>query len=98
MGQNSAQLWRAIANLQGERAELDHPLLLGLGNDLTTATSAHGKLLSGRPSIGVVFLEQATLSPQGRQRADEFALFVAGSSWNEEVLRRQGIQAVTTVL
>jgi glycosyltransferase involved in cell wall biosynthesis len=57
-----------------------------------------GKVLSGRPSIGVLFLEQASLSPDGRRRADEFALIVAGSSWNEAVLRRQGIHNVTTVL
>ncbi|HVC60168.1 MAG TPA: glycosyltransferase [Acetobacteraceae bacterium] len=98
MADNSAPLWTALSEARSERVELEHMLLEGLGNDLTSAVSAHGKVLSGRPSIGVVFLEQATLSPEGRQRADRFALIVAGSSWNEQVLRRQGIRAVTTVL
>ena len=74
--------------------EVDHPLLEGLGIDLLPSTSAHGKSLIGRPSIGVVFLEQATLTPEGRQRADRFALIVAGSRWNEQVLRRQGVRTV----
>jgi len=98
MAENSAQLWAALGHAEGDHVEVGHPLLQGLGRDLTTATAAHGKLLTGRPSIGVVFLDSATLSPQARQRADRYALIVAGSSWNADVLRRHGIQSVATVL
>lgn len=98
MASDSVPVWTALSEAQGDHVEVGHTLLEGLGNDLSAAVSAHGKLLSGRPSIGVVFLEQANLSPEGRQRADRFALIVAGSSWNEQVLRRQGIRTVTTVL
>jgi glycosyltransferase involved in cell wall biosynthesis len=98
LGEASVQVWSALSEAQGERVEIGHTLLEGLGNDLSSAAAAHGKTLSGRPSIGVVFLEQANLSPEARQRADRFALIIAGSSWNEQVLRRHGIRAVTTVL
>ncbi len=97
MVENSASVWLAQSQIQGNRVAVAHTLLKGLGNDLVSAPT-RGKVLSGRPSIGVLFLEQASLSPDGRRRADEFALIVAGSSWNEAVLRRQGIHNVTTVL
>jgi glycosyltransferase involved in cell wall biosynthesis len=95
---SSTPLWKALRDLEGDRAEVDHMFLQGLGNDLVATTSAYDRKLYGRPTIGVVFLEQATLSPQGRARAKRFETIIAGSSWNEEVLRRQGIQSVQTVL
>ena len=94
----SAPIWTALGAAEGAEVEVGHTLLEGLGNDLDAATGAHGKVLSGRPSIGVLFLDQATISAEARQRADRFALIVAGSSWNAEVLHRQGIGPVTTVL
>jgi glycosyltransferase involved in cell wall biosynthesis len=98
LAQDSMPLWSALGQSGSDWAKVDHPLLEGLGIDLLPSTSAHGKSLIGSPSIGVVFLEQATLTPEGRQRADRFALIVAGSRWNEQVLRRQGVRTVTTVL
>ena len=98
MAENAAPLWTALGKAEGAEVEIGHTLLQGLGHDLEPATAAHGKMLSGRPSIGVVFLDQATLSPEARRRADRFALIVAGSRWNEAVLRRQGILSVATVL
>jgi glycosyltransferase involved in cell wall biosynthesis len=98
LAEQSQPLWDGLHEAQGDQVTLDHVVLEGLGNDMTAATSAHGKRLCGRPSIGVVFLEYANLSPEGRQRADRFALIVAGSRWNEQVLRRQGVRNVTTVL
>ncbi len=98
MAAYSAPVWAAVEATEGDRAEIGHTLLTGLGNDLVSPLGINGKTLSGRPSIGVVFLEHATLSPAARLRAARFPLIIAGSSWNEAVLRRQGIQAVTTVL
>jgi glycosyltransferase involved in cell wall biosynthesis len=94
----SLDLWSALGAASDPLVELDAPLLIGLGLDLRTASAAHNTHLTGRPTIGVVFLEEATLSPAGRQRADRLALIVAGSSWNERVLRANGIVAATTVL
>jgi glycosyltransferase involved in cell wall biosynthesis len=98
MSEYSAPLWTALDQAEGPAAEIAHPLLEGMGGDLECATAACGKMLSGRPSIGVVFTARPMLSLAARQRADRFALIVAGSSWNEAVLRRRGIGSVTTVL
>jgi glycosyltransferase involved in cell wall biosynthesis len=91
-------LWKALGETEGEWVKLDHVLLEGLGNDLTPSTAAHHKRLIGSPTIGVVFLEEAALSPGACQGAERFARIIAGSSWNEAVLRQHGLNAVTTVL
>lgn len=98
MAEFSAPLWNALGTIEGGEAEVAHTLLMGMGDDLDCATAAHGKVLFGQPSIGVLFTAQATLSLEARRRADRFALIVAGSSWNEAVLRRNGIRSVATVL
>ncbi len=96
IGTSSAELWAALDGIPGNDVEIDAPVLIGLGRDLSRA--ADGKALHGQPTIGVTFLEHSTLSAEGRQRADQFALIVAGSRWNERVLRSNGIAATTTVL
>ena len=98
VGALSADLWSTLATLPQPEARIDAPLLMGLGKDLHNVASAGGKFLTGQPSIGVTFIEHSTLSDAGRQRADQFALIIAGSSWNESVLRANGIAATTTVL
>jgi glycosyltransferase involved in cell wall biosynthesis len=97
VGALSADLWAALATLPQPEALINAPVLMGLGKDLHNVASAGGKFLTGRPPIGVTFIEHSTLSPVGRQRADQFALIVAGSRWNESVLRANGIAATTTV-
>ena len=94
----SLGLWSALGAAADPGVELNAPLLLGLGADLQTSGAAHGKQIEGQPTIGVAFLEEATLSLAGRQRAERLALTIAGSSWNERVLRANGIVATTTVL
>lgn len=96
IGTASADLWAAVDGVAGDEAEIDAPVLVGLGYDLSRA--ADGKTLHGQPTVGVTFLEHSTLSADGRQRADQFALIIAGSRWNERVLRANGIAATTTVL
>lgn len=98
LARDSNELWTALGQAEGDSADVGHMLLQGLGNDLTEATSAHGKMLTGAPTIGVVFLEDVALSPEGRQRADRFALIITGSTWNETVLRQHGLRNVATVL
>jgi glycosyltransferase involved in cell wall biosynthesis len=98
MAKHSAPVWATLGAAEGAQVEIGTTLLEGMGNGLVSPLGAHGKVLSGRPSIGVVFLDQATLSPEARQRAERFPLIVAGSRWNAEVLRRQGIGSVATVL
>jgi glycosyltransferase involved in cell wall biosynthesis len=94
----SGDLWDALAALPEPKLAIDAPVLIGLGRDLQHVAAAGGKSLTGRPPVGVTFFESTTLSDAGLQRADQFALIVAGSSWNEAVLRANGIVATTTVL
>jgi glycosyltransferase involved in cell wall biosynthesis len=98
VGALSADLWASLAALPQPEAHINAPLLMGLGKDLHAVTAAGDKFLTGQPSIGVTFIEHSTLSDVGRRRADQFALIIAGSTWNESVLRANGIVATTTVL
>jgi glycosyltransferase involved in cell wall biosynthesis len=94
----SAALWDSLRSVPDDTAEIDAPVLTGLGANLISMPGAGGKRLLGRPSAGVVFLEHSTIDPEGRARADQMALIIAGSHWNEHVLRANGIVATTTVL
>lgn len=98
VGDVSADLWATLNGLPHSEARVNAPLLSGLGTDLHNAVSAGGKFISGHPTIGVTFIEHSSLSAEGQQRAEQFALIIAGSSWNEAVLRGNGIVATTTVL
>jgi glycosyltransferase involved in cell wall biosynthesis len=97
-GECSTPLWNALGSIENSRVEIAHALLEGMGDDLECSKGAHGKILAGRPSIGVLFTARPTLSPEAVRQADRFALIVAGSRWNEAVLRRHGLRSVTTVL
>jgi hypothetical protein len=92
---SSEPMWRALAAVPEDQALIDAPVLIGLGSDLHHIQAAGGKSLSGQPPIGVVFLAHARLDDLARRRAEQFALIVAGSSWNEAVLRDNGIDSVT---
>ena len=93
----SAPLWDAIAAHQSPVIGIDAPVLTGLGNDLV-ASPLEGRRLVGQPNIAVAFFETATLSREARARAETYALIVAGSTWNESMLRAHDIIATTTVL
>lgn len=98
VAQASAGLWDTLRSLPDESIEIDAPVLLGLGVDLHDAPVEGSKHLTGQPTVGMAFLEHAALSPLALRRAERFALIVAGSTWNETVLRANGIAAVTTVI
>ncbi len=76
-------------------ARLDFDVLVALGDDLRLAAPYVGR---GRREIGVVFLESARLSREGRERGEGYARLVAGSSWAADVLRGHGLDRVSTVL
>lgn len=94
----SAPLWDQLRALPGQTVAVDTPVLQGLGFDLYIMDGPGGQMLTGEPSIGVAFIEHSRISDEGRARADRLALIIAGSSWNEHVLRANGIVATTTVL
>ncbi len=74
----------------------DGLLLRALGNNF-----GHGPLwerIAARRNAGVIFFEDAAFDVAALARARTLDLIVAGSRWNEEVLRGAGLDHVTTVL
>jgi glycosyltransferase involved in cell wall biosynthesis len=55
-------------------------------------------MMSGRPTIGVVFFETAQLGSHALDRARAMPLVITGSTWNTSVLAEYGIGNVATVL
>ncbi|MBL8630426.1 MAG: glycosyltransferase family 4 protein [Rhodospirillaceae bacterium] len=68
------------------------PMLHALGDKLDLPAPLQA--LRGAPDIGVVFFESAVIPPENIDAAKRFAVIVAGSSWNAEVLQRHGLTAV----
>lgn len=94
----SQALWDTLAGSPVSTLGVNAPLLVGLGHDFTGMGEVGARRLIGSPTIGVAFLEQANLGPNARRRSEELALIIAGSEWNERIMRAAGIRAVTTVL
>ncbi|HEX4066958.1 MAG TPA: glycosyltransferase family 4 protein [Acidobacteriaceae bacterium] len=67
-----------------------------LGNDLTYA--ADERLIIGKPTVGVIFSEDATLTAMGYERSKLYSLIVTGSTWGREILAANGVSHVQTVV
>jgi glycosyltransferase involved in cell wall biosynthesis len=93
----SLQFQEQISNHTGGGATANAPLLLALGNNFAGSPAAHKVVLEGQPTIGVVFFEEA-LDPEAVKRGKLLPLIIAGSTWNEKVLRAYGFEQVKTVL
>ena len=78
-------------------ATANAPLLLALGNGFCGSAAAHNVVLEGQPTIGVVFFEEA-LDAEAVKRGKQLSLIITGSTWNEKVLRANGIDHVRTIL
>ncbi|TBW33562.1 glycosyltransferase [Siculibacillus lacustris] len=94
----SGQLVADLGTRAGRTITVDSPLLAALGNDFRTTPGAHGVRLSGSPDVGVVFFEVPQMDAETLARAKAFKLIVAGSTWNEKILREYGLDNVTTVI
>jgi glycosyltransferase involved in cell wall biosynthesis len=86
----SAALVDMTRGHQGPLA-FDIPILTGVGQDFMQA-------FGGEPTIGLVFFEKPQLDPAAIARAKSIPLIVAGSTWNERILREHGLTNVTKVL
>ena len=95
--EQSRGIWQALATIPDAEVEIDAPVLVALGTGLRQPTAAGGKILIGNPTIACPILEQATLDPAWRERFGRYALIIAGSTWNERILRSHGIHGVTRV-
>lgn len=93
---------RLVERLQTEHAnqhvDVETPVLAALGNDFGAPKGVNGGYLRGKPTVGVVFFEQPQLDAATVARAKAFPLIVAGSTWNEKILREYGVENVKTVI
>ncbi|MCT7986420.1 tetratricopeptide repeat protein [Laspinema sp. A4] len=70
----------------------DFPVLHALGNNFISLATT--QQLGGKQNIGLIFFEDTNLTPEKRQLAQDYLLIIAGSTWNAEVLKSQGITTV----
>ncbi len=77
----------------------DCMVLHALGNRLEfAALAAHNAVITGNPTIGVIFFEDTDLGDNAVNRARDYRLIIAGSTWNAEVMKAQGIENVAVSL
>lgn len=96
--QASANLVAQLATRADSVAQSTGPVLIGLNGTMASPRVAHNVLITGKPNVGVVFLETDRLAPDAVQRAHAYDLIVAGSTWNEQLLRAHGLDKVKTVI
>lgn len=84
---------RASPEARADRSLLPPVVVHALGNGL-----AGGANDRGRHNVGIVFFEDTRLGFPVLARSMAFDLILAGSSWNETVLRANGITNVRTLL
>ncbi|MCB2109098.1 MAG: glycosyltransferase family 4 protein [Rhodobacteraceae bacterium] len=78
-----------LARFRNGKAQIDGPLLHALGDKLDLPDILAP--LRGKPEFGVVFFESATIPPTNIEKTKRFAAIIAGSSWNAEVAKSQGV-------
>jgi glycosyltransferase involved in cell wall biosynthesis len=75
----------------------DGIVLHSLGNRFTGVTKPREGGLTGHTTGAVVFFED-TILPDATAVAEEYAVIIAGSTWNAETLRNAGIRNVALVI
>lgn len=94
----SARLVADIARYAGGAVSTNVPVLAALGNTLAVSPAAGGVGFTGRPTVGVVFFEIPQLTAEAIANAKALPSIVAGSHWNERILREYGVTQVKTVI
>jgi glycosyltransferase involved in cell wall biosynthesis len=92
----SIQFQAELQKFANGSTSADMPVLVALGNDVVSDPAAYNVSLKGKPTIGVLVFE-SPLGPEAVERVKRFPLIVAGSSWNERLLRAYGIERVRKV-
>ncbi|MBI4660315.1 MAG: glycosyltransferase family 4 protein [Verrucomicrobia bacterium] len=70
------------------------PVVQGLGNRLAYITPGGAERVKGSTNFAIAFFEDSHLGDGAVERSKHFDLILAGSKWNERVLRRNGIANV----
>ena len=82
---------------EARTGRFDGIVLHSLGNRFSGATWPSGGGLTGHVTGAAVFFEDTILN-DAAEVAEEYAVIVAGSSWNAEMLRAAGIENVAVVI
>ena len=83
-----------LAQFQSNTVTIDGPMLRCMSDQLELPADLFA--LRGKPDIGVVFFESATIPQANVDKARALAGIIAGSTWNADVMRRHGLTAVAT--
>jgi glycosyltransferase involved in cell wall biosynthesis len=92
----SVALQNGLQQYANGQASVGGTLLGGLNDSFQMPPCMHNVRVTGDPTIGVIFFENA-LSPEAVERANLFPCTVTGSHWNEALLRAYGVKSVRTV-
>jgi len=93
----SFEISKVLSRYSNGRMNYDGIFLANLANDFQHLLSAHNVIVAGKPSIGVIFLDNKP-SPQSVDSVKDSPCIVTGSKWNERILRACKIDNVRTVL
>lgn len=91
--QSQQDLQRYIDRFPGAKFRFDVPVLHALGHSMQS-TLAH---IRGQPNIGVVFSENTAFDEQTRASSGHFDRLIAGSTWNAQVLRANGMDETVAI-
>jgi glycosyltransferase involved in cell wall biosynthesis len=94
----SKRLQERMKGFETSEVKINAPVLHPLSNYFELPSGKFQKLLDGTPNIGIIFFEDTRLDRNMVASAKRFSLIVAGSRWNEQILREYGIDHVTTVI
>lgn len=84
--------------LRNAEEPLDFPVLHSLGNWFGTLPDDPAERVRGTIDLAIIFLEDTSAASRIAASARRFARVLAGSTWNEQVLLRAGLQNVTAFL
>lgn len=90
---NQQQIQKVINQNPGKQIAFNVPVLHALGNNFGAGKAN----LVGKPTVAMIFFENTLLTKDAIARARSYNLIVAGSTWNAEVLKRNGLNHVAAI-
>ena len=94
----SRRLIEGLAARRGEAVSSSSLVLHGLGNRFAAVASAHQVDLIGATNLGVLFMENAAIDAEARERSKRYELLVAGSTWNKRMIEAGGVTTPVEVV
>jgi tetratricopeptide (TPR) repeat protein/glycosyltransferase involved in cell wall biosynthesis/ADP-heptose:LPS heptosyltransferase len=89
---NYQKLQELMSRNPGKQIACDFPVIQALGKNLNSLD-----IPRGNKNIGVIFLEDTNMTAEARRNAENYDIIIAGSTWNEKLLKHYGINHVCTV-